>query len=202
MNGYGPYLQHVSTHNEKEMRDDIQIELKQHLDPTEKLIWTGQPKKGVVFQTSDIFMIPFSILWCGFAIFWTISATSAGAPFFFSLFGLLFVFVGLIFVFGRFIIDAKQRENTYYGITQNRIIIKSGIFSKHVKSINIRTLSDIEFNEKNNGTGTISIGPKNPFMFWGNGMTWWPGMKTSPSLQLIPNVRSVYNQIIKLQNEK
>ena len=184
------------------MRDDVQIELKPHLESEEKLLWTGQPKKGIIFQTADIFLIPFSIVWFAFAIFWTIGTTSAGAPFFFTIFGLLFVFIGLIFVFGRFIIDAIKREHTYYGITQNRIIIKSGVFNKNIKSINIRTLSDIELNERNNGMGTISFGPKNPFYFWGEGMTWWPGMKSNPSLQLIPNVRKVYNQIIKLQNEK
>jgi len=71
-----------------------------------------------------------------------------------------------------------------------------------VKSLNIRTLSDIEYTEKNDGSGTISIGPKNPMMIWGNGMNWWPGMKPNPQLDLIPDVRKVYNQIIELQKKK
>jgi hypothetical protein len=182
------------------MRRDIQSELRQHLDNNETLLWTGQPKKGIVFRTADIFLIPFSLLWCGFAIFWVIGASQAGGLF--GLFGVPFVIIGLIFVFGRFIIDSKQRENTYYGLTKDRIIIKSGVISKNVKSLNIRTLSDIEYNEKNDGSGTISIGPKNPMMIWGNGMNWWPGMKTNPQLDLIQNVRKVYNQIIENQKEK
>jgi hypothetical protein len=178
----------------------IQSELRQHLDNKEALLWTGQPKKGIVFRTADIFLIPFSILWCGFAIFWMFMASQGGGVF--ALFGIPFVIIGLIFVFGRFIIDAKQRENTYYGLTEDRIIIKSGVFSKSVKSLNIRTLSDIEYNEKNDGSGTISIGPKNPMMIWGNGMNWWPGMKANPQLDLIPNVRKVYNQVIEIQKKK
>jgi len=166
----------------------------------ETLLWTGQPKKGIVFRTADIFLIPFSVLWCAFAIFWVITA-SQGAGLF-ALFGIPFVIIGLIFVFGRFIIDSKQRANTYYGLTEDRIIIKSGIFSKNIKSLNIRTLSDIEYNEKNDGSGTISIGPKNPMMMWGNGMNWWPGMKANPQLDLISNVRQVYNQIIEIQKQK
>ena len=110
--------------------------------------------------------------------------------------------IGLIFVFGRFIIDAKQRKNTYYGLTEDRIIIKSGVFSKSVKSLNIKTLSDIEYTEKNDGSGTISIGSKNPMMVWGNGMNWWPGMKTNSQLDLIQNVRKVYNQVIEIQKER
>lgn len=180
----------------------LSTELQQHLDANEKLLWTGQPKKGIVFRTADIFLIPFSLLWCGFAIFWFTTALNSGAPFFFALFGLPFVAIGLIFVFGRFLIDAKQRDKTVYGLTSDRIIIKSGIFRTSVKSLNIRTLSDIEYSEKSDGTGTINFGPKNPYMIWGNGMNWWPGMKASPSLDLIPEVRKVYNQIIELQRTR
>lgn len=182
------------------MRGDIQSELGQNLDNNETLLWSGQPKKGIVFTATDIFLIPFSLLWCGFSIFWVIEASQAGGLF--GLFGVPFVIVGLFFVFGRFIIDSKQRKNTYYGLTKSRIIIKSGIFSKSIKSLNIKTLSDIEYNKKNNGSGTISIGPKNPMRMWGNGMDWWPGMKSNPQLYLIQNVQQVYNQIIELQKEK
>ncbi len=128
------------------MRGDTQSELRQHLDNKETLLWAGQPKKGVIFRTADIFLIPFSLLWFGFAIFWMFMASQGS--WIFALFGIPFVIVGLIFVFGRFIIDAKQRENTYYGLTEDRIIIKSGVFSKSIKSLNIRTLSDIEYTEK------------------------------------------------------
>ncbi|MBL0267694.1 MAG: PH domain-containing protein [Chitinophagaceae bacterium] len=177
-------------------------ELQQHLDSNEKLIWSGQPKKGVIFRTADIFLIPFSLLWCGFAIFWFTTALRSGAPFIFAMFGIPFVVVGLIFVFGRFIIDAKMREKTVYGITADRIIIKSGIFKKSVKSLNIKTLSDIEFDEKGDGSGTIRIGPRNIMMSWMNGMEWWPGYKYGPSIDLIPEVRKVYQKIIELQREK
>lgn len=174
-------------------------ELKDHLDINENLIWTGRPKKGIIFRASDIFLIPFSILWCGFAIFWFTTALASGAPFFFALFGVPFVIVGLNFVFGRFIIDAKHRANTIYGLTDNRIIIKSGIFSQSIKSLNIKTISDIEYEEKGDGSGTITIGPKNPMMTWGRGLELYPGNKTTPSLDLIQDVRKVYNKIIEIQ---
>lgn len=182
------------------MKRNIQSELRQHIDSNEVLLWTGQPKKGILFRSADIFLIPFSILWCGFAIFWVVMASQSGGLF--ALFGVPFVIIGLVFVFGRFIIDAKQRESTFYGLTEDRIIIKSGVFSKNVKSLNIKTLSDIEYNEKNDGTGTISIGPKNPMMIWGNGMSWWPGMKSNTQLDSISEVRKVYNQIIDIQKQK
>ena len=173
--------------------------LQQHLDHNESLIWTGEPKKGIIFRPSDLFLIPFSICWCGFAVFWLTTAIKSGAPFFFALFGIAFVIAGLNFVFGRFIIDAKQRSNTIYGLTEHRIIIKSGVFTSSVKSLNIKTISDIEYEEKNDGSGTITIGPKNPMTNWGRGIDIANSNKVTPSLEFIPDVRKVYNKIIELQ---
>lgn len=136
---------------------NIEIELQQYLDANEKLIWAGQPKKGFLFRTADIFLIPFSLFWCGFAVFWVIMA--AKGSIFFAMFGIPFVVMGLILVFGRFIIDARQRDSTYYGLTGDRIIIKSGLFKKTIKSINIRTLSDIEYSEKKMEAGQLLSGP-------------------------------------------
>ena len=52
---------------------------------------------------------------------------SANAPFFFRMWGIPFVAVGLYMVFGRFFADAKQRSKTYYGVTSERVIIVSGL---------------------------------------------------------------------------
>ncbi len=180
------------------MMINLHSELGEHLEREEKLLWTGKPKTGIIFRAADIFMIPFSLLWLGFAIVWTIMAAQGAGIF--ALFGVPFLIIGFIFAFGRFIIDAKQRGNTIYGLTENRIIIKSGVFSKNIKSLNIRTINHIELNEKGDGTGTILIEPKNPFMIWGSGMNWWPGMSMSPQLELIKDARKVYRQIIEIQN--
>ncbi len=62
-------------------------------------------------------MIPFSLLWCGFAIFWEVSVLSTDGPLIFKLWGIPFVIVGLYMAVGRFFIDAKQRAKMYYGVT-------------------------------------------------------------------------------------
>ena len=174
-------------------------ELSDFLNNDERLVWTGTPKTGIIFKKADIFLIPFSVFWCGFAIFWVIMASNTSGMF--GLFGIPFVLIGLLLVFGRFIIDKKQREKTFYGITDTRIIIRSGIFSKKTDSINIRTLTNLEFSEKADGSGTIRLGPKDPRDPFGmmSGMSWWPGVKTTPALSDIQNVREAYNIIIKNQ---
>jgi len=181
---------------------NVTSELQNYLELNERLVWSGQPKKGVVFRTTDIFIIPFSLLWCGFAIFWFTSALLSGAPIFLAIFGIPFVCVGLFFVFGRFIIDAKNRKNTFYGITENRIIIRSGILKKTIKSINLKTLSEIEIEEKKDGSGTINFGPSNPFFIRNHNLHWFSGSKQNTSFELIHDVRQVYNKIREAQQSK
>jgi uncharacterized membrane protein YdbT with pleckstrin-like domain len=119
----------------------------------EKLVWEGRPKSGVMVKPSDIFMIPFSLLWGGFAIFWGISVTSSDAPFFFSLFGIPFVLIGLYIIFGRFFFDAKKRGNTIYGLTDKRAIIISGVFGKKTTSLNLKSLQEVQVSKNRMAQG-------------------------------------------------
>lgn len=180
----------------------LTVQLQEYLDANEKVLWTGQPKTGILFRATDVFLIPFSLLWSGFSFFWFTTAITSGAPLFFAMFGLPFVFIGLILVFGRFFLDAKVRARTVYGLTDNRILIKSGLFKNTLKSVSINTLTEIEIDEKADGTGTIYLGPKNPMSIWGSGMSWWPGVEVTPTIDLIENVRQVHNKILEIQKKK
>src|SRR5262249_50119634 len=98
-------------------------------------------------------------MWGGFAIFWELTAINMGAPFFFALWGVPFVLVGLYIMFGRFLLDVRQRAATTYGVTSERVIIISGLFSRAIKSLNVATLTDLSLSERSNGGGTITFGP-------------------------------------------
>lgn len=179
----------------------IESELSPNLSSDEKLIWVGKPKTGIVFRSSDVFLIPFSLLWGGFAVFWETSVIANGAPFLFKIWGIPFVLAGLYITIGRFFIDAKKRANTVYGITSDRIIIKSGIFNQSIKSLNIRTLSDVTIDQKSDNSGTVTLGPTDFGYSMMQGME-WPGTKQPPRLELIEDVKSVYDKIIELQLQK
>ncbi|MCK7558453.1 PH domain-containing protein [Chitinophaga sedimenti] len=156
---------------------DIEAELRPNLSTGEKLVWTGKPKQGILLRKSDIFLIPFSLFWAGFAIFWQFGVSELQPPFIFKLWGLPFVCIGLYITVGRFFLDAKKRANTTYGITNDRIIIKSGIFSREIKSLNIRTLSDISFSQKADNSGTIVLGTVDFRSSMMQGME-WPGLSS------------------------
>jgi hypothetical protein len=97
-----------------------------NLDSDERIEWNDKPIQGIQFSSQDIFLIPFSILWCGFSIFWESTVIMKEAPLMFKLWGIPFVIVGLYFVFGRFIHDSMKRSDIYYAITNKRVIIKRG----------------------------------------------------------------------------
>jgi hypothetical protein len=196
------------------------------LEPGESILWSRQPRKGIVFRGADIFLIPFSVMWGGFAIFWETMALSQaskqGGGVFFALFGIPFVLLGLYIMFGRFIVDAIQREHTCYGVTDRRAIIVSGLVDRQpapdvaivttlvatfsprrVKSLDLRTMTDVSMTERSDGSGTITFGPQNPYQHL-SGM-WGPGMGygfATPGFELVEQVKSVYTLIRDAQQKR
>ena len=77
--------------------------LRSQLHEGEELLWSGAPEPGLHLQPGDGVRIPFSLAWCGFALFWEFSVVTSGAPFLFPVFGAFFVAAGLYLVFGRYI---------------------------------------------------------------------------------------------------
>lgn len=138
---------------------DINKIVQNELLLNENIIWQGTPSLSKTFTKSDIFLVPFSIFWGGFAIFWFIAATTAGGMF--GLFGIPFVIVGLYFIFGRFIVKKAVKRKTIYAITDIRVLIirinSSGI-KKSVSSAAIRTISSESNSCDKNGIGTIIFG--------------------------------------------
>lgn len=189
--------------------------IQSHLETGETILWAGQPNQGIKLRGQDIFFIPFSLVWGGFAVFWEVMALSicfvaeegeevpGAIGIVFPLFGLPFVLIGLYLVFGRFLVDSRRRSRTFYGVTNDRIIIVSGVFSQTVKSLNLRTLSDLSMTEKRDGSGSITFGPTHPLASFFGGTSWPTGAwNTSPSFELVPDVAEVYRIIRDAQKDR
>lgn len=174
-------------------------ELQSVLSKSEHLIWSGRPKQGLMLRPSDAFLIPFSILWGGFALFWESTAIMSGAPFFFMLWGIPFVLMGLYITVGRFFADAYMRQKTYYGLTKERVIIVSGLFQQSVKSLPLNTLADVTLSKRMDGRGTITFGGGGgihgiPSLFTNSS---WPNSRRPepPAFEAIPDAPMVYEYI-------
>lgn len=184
------------------------------LDPGEKLLWSGQPKQGVLLQAGDLFMIPFSLMWGGFAIVWETMALGIGfssrhqlhhaeaegiVAWVFPLWGIPFVAVGLYMIFGRFFYDAASRNKTWYGITDRRLIVLKSLFIRRVSSFDYASLTNLNLVERGDGSGDVLLGTPTPMT--GFASSSWPGTNryAPPGFYLLPDARSVYNKIREAQ---
>lgn len=162
----------------------------------EELLWAGRPPQGLRLQPGDWFLIPFSLMWGGFAIFWEVMAVVGQAPWFASLWGIPFVLIGLYLIAGRFWHDAAHRRRTAYGVTPERVVIISGLFSRRIKSIDLDTLSDVTLTERRGGAGTVSFGPSSTLPGWYGGVGWpWTGSHFVPAFELPSDAREVYEMV-------
>src|SRR5262245_5415004 len=105
--------------------------------PGESVEWTGRPNPSVIFHQEDWLVIPFSLLWGGFAIFWLLAASGAwdlwsNRPdrtlhWFGVIWGTPFVLCGQYMIWGRFFYDRWQKGRTCYALTSRRaLILRSG----------------------------------------------------------------------------
>lgn len=172
----------------------------------ESILWTGQPQQGLLFTSRDVLLIPFSVLWGGFAIFWesavlfprTIVRTvrpHASPPIIFPIVGLAFMLVGLFFIFGRFIVDAFIRRCMEYAVTNRRVlIIRSDPMNKFV-SLNLERLPGLALSEGRSGRGTITFCETGSFWPRRGFSSWIPSLDPTPRFLSIENARAVFDQI-------
>ena len=174
--------------------------------PRERIIWSGRPAQGLLFLSRDLFMIPFSLLWCGFAIFWTNMAIKQGAPLFFYAWGMMFVCIGLFLVFGRFAFDAWLRRRMSYAVTNRRILITRAAPFATFRSIDLEQLPEVQFTGAGATRGTLRFGPTASSFGYstvGNSRmsSWLPALDPVPQFLGIEDPQRVFDLIMKASRD-
>jgi hypothetical protein len=173
------------------------IDLSDRMLTGERILWSGRPAQGLRFTGRDVFLVPFSLFWGGFAVFWEVSAvTQPKSDVFLSLWGIPFVLIGLYFIAGRFLVDAWIRAGMFYAVTNKRVLIsRSWPFGKFT-ALSLDRLPDANLSESSGGRGTIRFGEAGPM--WGgrnNMSSLTPSLDPTPQFIGIDNARSVFDQI-------
>jgi len=176
----------------------------------ENILWAGQPE-STLLNNKDFFFIPFTVVWTGIAMFSLLSALVKHNQL--SLFTFCFVsplvlmvLLGLYAVFGRFIYKSWKKRNTYYIVTNQRILVLSMVPSRSLQAVFINQLTTIKQSLNSRGIGSImfgnsSIGDK---MYGNTGMEVFDVLgqvQWVPAFYDIKDANTVYQLISNLQNE-
>lgn len=126
----------------------------------ESVLWSGQPKR-VILHSDDLYLIPFSLLWGGFAVYWELTASGffgsqhGQSAWFMQLWGIPFVVLGQYFIWGRFLYAAWMRGRTYYAITNQRVMVVQNGMKPRVASAFIKSLPGVAKEMGRDGVGTL-----------------------------------------------
>jgi hypothetical protein len=128
--------------------------LEYELLPDEEVLWIGQPLTSKIFNWHDLYLIPFSLFWCGFSLFWMAGASQGGL---FMLFGIPHVLIGLYMLVGRFFYKYWKKRNTVYGITDHRVFVQTQLLNRSFSSITLETIPELKKSVGADGVGTITF---------------------------------------------
>lgn len=129
----------------------------------ERILWDGHPDTRQWLAAQDWYLIPFSLMWGGFAIFWeasVLSSPSARSSVIFPLWGIPFVLIGIYLIAGRFLVRHRIRKATSYAVTDRRVIevTRSMFGGRRVNTVWLASYPPVDKRIRPDGRGTLLIG--------------------------------------------
>ena len=168
----------------------------------EKLLWTGRPGGGLMLTRMDFLLIPFSLFWGGFAIFWeyeVLTKPGGSGTGFLALWGIPFIVMGLYIMIGRFLVDAYVRNKTFYALTERRLLIlREGMFGG-IQAFQLNQLPAASFNGPTSGKATLDMSESsfNSRSF----AVWTPSLAKGARLLKIDNAWQVFTLLQQAQQQ-
>jgi len=187
--------------------------IRPELTPGESIVWAGQPNTRAIFHKQDVFLIPFSLLWGGFAIFWEAAAAgfwgmgrgARGPELFMMIWGVPFVLAGQYFIWGRFICQAWKKKRTHYAVTNRRVIVVQNGWKRQMASAYLDALPTLTKEEGSSGIGTLRFAQAEPAWSGRRRRGWgdWDAMNVGsvPTFVDIEDVQSVYQLVSELREK-
>jgi hypothetical protein len=184
------------------------VAIQPELTPGESVLWAGQPSPRIRFHQQDLLLIPFSLIWGGFAIFWEAGVagfwgspgTRSRGPWLLGLvWGIPFVAIGQYLIWGRFLHAAWEKKRTHYAVTNRRLIAVRRGSNRQMAACYLDTLLTLSKEGRSNGIGTLrfaQIPGANGRSTWAS----WDGLSV-PSFVDIDDVDSVYRLVSDLREK-
>ena len=167
--------------------------LQQELDAGERMLWSGRALSDIRIESGHLLQSAFGFVFLGISGS-SLLAAGKESTVFPTLWSIPFVAAGLYLSVGHFFWSAFCRRYTEYAVTNQRIIVRSNLFSRTTQSIEYRKIRTITLTEKSDGSGTIQFGDSSGADA-GDATT-----SGATKLEAVADARLVYNIIRKAAN--
>jgi hypothetical protein len=128
------------------------------MQPGEIILWRGRPDPWVIFAPQDIVLVPFSLIWTGFFVFFARSQVNGGSLFS-AIYAIPFLVVGSYIVLLRFFVKWWARHRQRYAITNLRAVE----VKRHGRSVREAPVgSTVEIRLRKGGRHATAIWPIAP----------------------------------------
>jgi hypothetical protein len=173
------------------MDSNLQQEFSAYLLPNEELLWVEKPVQGFRTQMEDWYLVTNFVIWCCFILVLFRKSGIEEIIHVIQLSLILSILYQLIF---RYYYDLLKRKNSVYGISNQRILIKSGILNSEVTTLDIKNLPPVSLIHFKENKGSIKFGED---VSTGIGKS--IRVHYAPKFDTIEEVSSVYQLILKLR---
>lgn len=133
--------------------------LLREIEPGETFVWHGKPELWpfvMMGPLNKFVLVPFSVFWAGFFIFIEVQMIAArstiGATLVFP-----FVVLGLYLVVGRFLAGIRCWKNTFYLVTNRRIIIQTGTLWLRIIRLDLSAVPSVTLQIVRAGIGHVNF---------------------------------------------
>jgi hypothetical protein len=147
-------------------------DLEANLAPGEKVVWRGKPERGPFVWRTWPLSIFGAILVAAIVAYETVILTTE-APDVLAVWGVPFALAGLYMAVGHFLVTSREWQNTEYMVTEQRLLIRHGIFSPSLTIYSLLGLPQIIVEMHGDTVGNLMFRPP-----VGQGYGPWPGYQT------------------------
>lgn len=147
---------------------------KRHLLKEEEILWFEKPNVKKLFSPKDIYSIFFGTVFIVTSSIWTIHGIMImrglkvvknmrpDQGIIFILLGISITLLGIYQIIGKPLRRKHKKENTFYAITNKRLLILIAGTNEKVISKYISQINEVYVTTSNNGIGTIEFGENYP----------------------------------------
>lgn len=166
------------TKNKKKNEGYLPVRLAQN----ERVLWRGRPIPGLMPREAIFLRVVGAILLASAGLWWWLDLSDDV---------MLVIAIGLVYVIIPSVViwsDSLRRKNRVYTLTNQRILIGSGMNSWRFTALDLDQVPQIKLYMERDGSGSIQFEQQTRY-----------GIAPVGEFEYIDNVRAVYNQIFDAQ---